>query len=165
MEAKIQQLHEASYQSDGRRFSDPQLLVAVSEEEATPFKRPEKPMIDVAPGSPKRGRVNVAEKEAEKREIETGIELGRLRLEEAGGVVYCVQTNNNQRRYDLDPMRHGFAPPEVNEHFEDGFKTIKRGGTSRNLVEDHATKQKSEMRRQNSVQLEDRAAAFLASLK
>lgn len=169
VELKLKQSHETAYQLDGqRRSSDPQPVVVLNESQTlntTPFKRREIPMVDVAPGSPKRGRASVAEKEAEKREIETGLELGRLRLEENNGVVYCVQTNTNLRRYDLDPMRHGIAPPEVKEHFEDGFKTIKRGGTTRNLVEDHATKQKSQMRRQNSMQLEDKAAAFLASLK
>eukprot|EP00729_Bicosta_minor_P005351 gene5351-34085_t len=156
-------------QSDGRRSSDPNLVIDLDEKAKLtdhPFKRPEKPMIDVAPGSPKRGRASVAEREAAKREIEMGLEMGRLRLEEDNtGMVFCVQMDTNQRRYDLDPMQHGICLPDANDVFEDGFKTIKRGATARDLVKDHATKQKREMRRQNSVQLEDRAAAFLASLK
>ena len=142
-------------QSDGRRSSDPNLVIDLDEKAKLtdhPFKRPEKPMIDVAPGSPKRGRASVAEREAAKREIEMGLEMGRLRLEEDNtGMVFCVQMDTNQRRYDLDPMQHGICLPDANDVFEDGFKTIKRGATARDLVKDHATKQKREMRRQNSV--------------
>lgn len=149
-------------QSDGRRSSDPKInLNQKAPLTGTPFKRPEK--IDVAPGSPR--RPGIAELEAEKRQIEMGLEMGRLRLEEKDGEVFCVQTDTNERRHDLDPMRHGIKPPEVTEHFEDGYKTIKRGMSSAALVDDHAIKQKRELRRQSSMHLEEKAAAFLASLK
>lgn len=120
-----------------------------------------------------RNELNVADMEAEKREIAMGLELGRLRIEVHADEVVVVSTETNRQRSDLNPSRHGFKPKERVVDFDDGYKTLARprsvvpGTTPEtvDLVKAHALKNQREERIEKSRAVEDKAAAFLASLK
>lgn len=105
-----------------------------------------------------------ADLRSEKQLIETGLELGQLSLDHVAGHVVARDTTTGSIVYPA-VEQHGFAVPEPVEEFADSYTPMGSGlpGAS-DLATVHAQRQTLGDSNRKSIAIENKAAAFLASL-